>query len=51
MRRACARANIQEISFHSLRHTHCSILLFQGISIHYISKRLSYSRVSITLDH
>ncbi|QJS97318.1 hypothetical protein B8A41_01180 [Dolosigranulum pigrum] len=38
MRRACARANIQEISFHSLRHTHCSILLFQGISIHYISK-------------
>lgn len=30
---------------------HCSILLFQGISIHYISKRLGYSRVSITLDH
>ncbi|QTJ38778.1 site-specific integrase [Dolosigranulum pigrum] len=38
LRRACARANIQEISFHFLRHTHCSILLFQGISIHYVSK-------------
>ena len=39
LKKACQRAGIKKITFHSLRHTHCSILLFQGINIHYISKR------------
>lgn len=50
LKKACQRARIQEITFHSLRHTHCSILLFQGVNIHYISKRLGHSKASITMD-
>lgn len=50
LKKACQRAGIKKITFHSLRHTHCSILLFQGINIHYISKRLGHSKVSITMD-
>lgn len=33
------------ITAHSLRHTHCSILLYQGVDINYISKRLGHSSV------
>ena len=50
LKKACQQAGIKKITFHSLRHTHCSILLFQGINIHYISKRLDHSKVSITMD-
>lgn len=48
LKKACIRAGITEITFHSLRHTHCSLLIYQGINIKYISKRLGHSSISIT---
>lgn len=40
---------IKELTSHSLRHTHCSVLLFNGLDIHYISKRLGHSNITETL--
>lgn len=37
------------ITFHGLRHTHVSFLLYQGIDIAYISHRLGHANISITL--
>ncbi|WEV51634.1 tyrosine-type recombinase/integrase [Lactobacillus sp. ESL0731] len=34
--------------FHSLRHTHTSILLYEGVDLYAISKRLGHSNMSIT---
>ncbi|MBF0781157.1 MULTISPECIES: site-specific integrase [unclassified Granulicatella] len=45
---ACKRAGIQNITFHALRHTHGSILLYHGASILYISKRLGHSSTHTT---
>ncbi|WP_268914183.1 tyrosine-type recombinase/integrase [Lentilactobacillus sp. SPB1-3] len=38
----------QPINFHGLRHTHASILLYKGISIAYISKRLGHQNIDTT---
>ena len=46
----CAKADITPISLHGCRHTHASILLYAGVSIHSISKRLGHAKVSITQD-
>ena len=46
----CKKAGITPISIHGLRHTHASILLYNGVSLHSISKRLGHSKVSITQD-
>ncbi|MEC6747368.1 site-specific integrase [Marinilactibacillus sp. XAAS-LB27] len=48
LKNACKRIGITEITFHSLRHTHCSLLIYQGVNIKYISKRLGHSTISIT---
>ncbi len=37
-------------AFHSLRHTHASVLLNNGVDILPVSKRLGHSKPSITLD-
>jgi integrase len=37
-------------SFHSLRHTHGSILLAKGVSIAAVSKRLGHANISTTLN-
>ena len=36
------------ISFHALRHTHASVLLAEGVSIHTISSRLGHADVGVT---
>ncbi|EDO1091430.1 tyrosine-type recombinase/integrase, partial [Listeria monocytogenes] len=36
----CKETGITQISFHALRHTHASVLLAEGVSIHTISARL-----------
>ena len=46
----CDKARITPISLHGCRHTHASILLYAGVSIHSISKRLGHAKVSITQD-
>ena len=44
------RNNIRKIRFHDLRHTHATILLYAGIDIKTISKRLGHSKIGITMD-
>lgn len=38
----------QALNFHGLRHTHASILLYQGMSIAYISHRLGHKSIETT---
>lgn len=37
--------------FHSLRHTHVALLLFKGVDLYSISKRLGHSNMSTTASH
>lgn len=38
-------------TFHSLRHTHATLLLRAGVPVHIVSQRLGHSRIQITLDY
>lgn len=42
---------LRKIRFHDLRHTHATLLLAQGISVHVVSARLGHASIRITLDH
>ena len=44
------KANLPEIRFHDLRHTHATLMLSQGEEPKVISERLGHSTISITLD-
>ena len=44
----CESIGIRNISFHSLRHTHASVLLYQGISLMAVSRRLGHSNTATT---
>ena len=44
------RAGLERFTFHSLRHTHASIMLQQGVSSKTVAERLGHSTVVITLD-
>ena len=44
----CDAIGIRRISFHSLRHTHASILLYQGVSLMAVSRRLGHSNTATT---
>jgi len=44
------RAGLEGFTFHSLRHTHASIMLQQGVSSKTVAERLGHSTVVITLD-
>lgn len=46
--RYCNEINIPEISIHGLRHTHASILLFAGVSIASVARRLGHSSMTTT---
>lgn len=46
----CKQLAIPVISLHSLRHTHASVLLAAGVSIHSISARLGHSNVTVTQE-
>lgn len=46
--RHCKKLNIPEISIHGLRHTHASILLFAGVSIASVARRLGHSSMTTT---
>ncbi|MFT9039509.1 site-specific integrase [Schleiferilactobacillus harbinensis] len=50
LRRINVRPKVLDLSFHGLRHTHASYLLFKGVSIYYISKRLGHRDISTTLS-
>lgn len=46
--RHCRRLNIPVISVHGLRHTHASLLLFAGVSIASVARRLGHSSMTTT---
>jgi len=48
LERKCKEAGVPVISLHSLRHTHASMLLTAGISIHSIAARLGHANVTTT---
>ena len=44
------KANVPDIPFHNLRHTHATILMRMGENPKVVSERLGHARVGITLD-
>ncbi len=46
----CKKTGISVISLHSLRHTHASLLIYAGVSIASIAKRLGHSSVTTTQE-
>lgn len=48
LRRYCLCLGIPVISVHGLRHTHASLLLFAGVSIASVARRLGHSSINTT---
>lgn len=48
LRRHCKRLKLPVITIHALRHTHASILLFAGVSIASVARRLGHSSINTT---
>ncbi len=46
--RHCRACGISVISIHGLRHTHASLLLFAGVSIASVARRLGHARMTTT---
>ena len=46
--RRCAKAGVPEITVHGLRHTHASLLLFAGVSIASVARRLGHASMTTT---
>lgn len=46
--RLCRKAEISQITVHGLRHTHASLLLFAGVSIASVARRLGHSSMTTT---
>ena len=46
--RHCAKCNVPIISVHGLRHTHASLLLFAGVSIASVARRLGHASMTTT---
>ena len=46
----CKLAQVPMISIHSLRHSHASLLIFAGVSIASIAKRLGHSSINTTQE-
>ncbi|EOH73428.1 site-specific integrase [Enterococcus malodoratus] len=46
----CMQADIPVITVHSLRHTHASLLIFSGVSIASVAKRLGHSSMTTTQE-
>ncbi|WP_240417387.1 site-specific integrase [Paenibacillus periandrae] len=47
---AIKRADVKKIKFHSMRHTHATLLLLQGVNPKIVSERLGHATVRLTLD-
>ena len=48
LRRKCSNAGVPAISIHGLRHTHASLLLFAGVSIASVARRLGHASMTTT---
>lgn len=50
LERACNRSSVAVITHHGLRHSHVSLLLSQGVSLKYVSRRVGHANMSTTMD-
>lgn len=50
IKRLIKLADVPEITFHDLRHTHASLMLQAGVNPKVIQERLGHSSIKITLD-
>ncbi len=48
LERHCKAVNVPVISIHGLRHTHASLLLFAGVSIASVARRLGHASMTTT---
>lgn len=48
LKRHCKKIGIPIISIHGLRHTHASLLLFEGVSIASVARRLGHASITTT---
>lgn len=48
LERHCKKLNIPILSIHGLRHTHASLLLFAGVSIASVARRLGHASMTTT---
>ena len=48
LERYCRKLEIPVISVHGLRHTHASILLYAGVSIASVARRLGHASMTTT---
>ena len=42
--------NLKQISFHGLRHTHATLLIFNGENVKVVSERLGHTDIRMTLN-
>ncbi len=48
--RVTMRSEVPRITFHSLRHTHATLLLREAVPVHVVAKRLGHKDASVTLN-
>lgn len=48
LNRCCLKADVPVISIHGLRHTHASLLLYEGVSIASVARRLGHASITTT---
>lgn len=48
LKKLCEESNVPKITLHCLRHTHASLLLYEGVSIASVAKRLGHSNMATT---
>lgn len=48
LRRTCNRAKVPAISIHGLRHTQASLLLYAGVSVASVARRLGHASITTT---
>ncbi len=48
LEKRCHQAKVPQITIHGLRHTHASLLLFAGVSIASVARRLGHSSMTTT---
>lgn len=51
LRQFLAQLNIEPITIHELRHTHASILLYEGVNVSYVSSRLGHGEIETTFNN
>lgn len=48
LKQLCQEAKVPVISIHGLRHTHASLLLYAGVSVASVAKRLGHANITTT---